>query len=295
MTRDLAAFHVMPLLPGREAELAGDAARLLESGVCTHVACIMTLVPRATAGRQGADPGRTLPPFSPRRSPAMPRASASSPRRPSATAGSRRAGRLFQKSSGPMAPRLIRCARSDTASGSTIRGAFRCLAALRPAFFMIDDDFRLLTGRNGCYCPLHLAAAGERLGRGFTRGTLLDTLRRDPAVARAYDALLLDSLMRLAEDIRGAIDAADPAIPGSFCACYGDIRHAEPLARRLAGAAGRPLVRINNARYLCGEMRTFPVRMYRARRRSLASLPTFAILAETDPCPHNPLQHGGAA
>jgi len=30
---------------------------------------------------------------------------------------------------------------------------------------MVDDDFRLLGGRKGCYCPLHLEAIGRRLGR----------------------------------------------------------------------------------------------------------------------------------
>ena len=35
----------MPLLPGSEGELAADAEKLLDSGVCTDVASIMTLVP----------------------------------------------------------------------------------------------------------------------------------------------------------------------------------------------------------------------------------------------------------
>ena len=116
----------------------------------------------------------------------------------------------------------------DSAFQDYLRAAFRHLAALKPAFFMIDDDFRLLTGRNGCYCPLHLAEIGRRLGRPFTRESLLATLRADPACARAYDDLLLDSLMRIAGLMRDAIDATDPAIPGSFSTCSGDVRHAGP-------------------------------------------------------------------
>ena len=118
----------------------------------------------------------------------------------------------------------------DPAFQDYIRATFRRLAALKPAFFMIDDDFRLLTGRNGCYCPLHLAEIGRRLGRTFTREALLDTLRTDAGVARSYDALLLDSLLQLAGVIRKAIDETDPSLPGSFCACYGDIRHAGRLS-----------------------------------------------------------------
>ena len=43
----LTAFHIMPLIPGREVELAADAEVLLTSGVCTGVACMMTLVPES--------------------------------------------------------------------------------------------------------------------------------------------------------------------------------------------------------------------------------------------------------
>lgn len=53
---------------------------------------------------------------------------------------------------------------------------------------MIDDDFRLLTGRNGCFCPLHLHEIGRRLGREFTREELVDVLRKDASAAHEYDA-----------------------------------------------------------------------------------------------------------
>jgi hypothetical protein len=39
----LRTFHVIPLLPGREAELAADAEALLACGVCTDVACMLTV------------------------------------------------------------------------------------------------------------------------------------------------------------------------------------------------------------------------------------------------------------
>jgi hypothetical protein len=175
----------------------------------------------------------------------------------------------------------------DQAFQHYVRDAFRRLAVLRPAFFMVDDDFRLLHGRHGCYCPLHLAEIGDRLGLRFTRESLLDTLRKDTAAARAYDAVLLHSLARLATVIREAIDETDPAIPGSFCACYGDIRHAGPLARRLSGAGHRPVIRINNARYLCAEMRSFPGRMYQGAVQIAGLDPDVTVLAETDPCPQN--------
>ena len=285
--RDLTTLHVIPLLPGREAELAADAKKLLETGVCTHVACIMTLVPES-------DPPVNKAKILGERFVAFRRAFTGDASRvgiqAQATIGhgwQPDEPAPFQKIIRPDGAEAYQMCPLDSAFQSYIRDAFRHLAALRPGFVMIDDDFRLLTGRNGCFCPLHLAAIGGRLGRTFTRESLLDTLRQDPAAARAYDALLLDSLMQLADVIRDAIDATDPTIPGSFCACYGDIRHAGPLARRLAGAGHDPVVRINNARYLCAEMRSFPVRMYQGAAQIAGLDPDVTVLAETDPCPQN--------
>lgn len=287
MIPSLKTLHVMPLLPGSERELAADAEKLLDTGVCTDVASIMTLVPE---GDPPEDKARILG----ERFIAF---------RKVYKGDTSRLGILAQATIGhgwtpneaskyqkiiclDGTPAYQMCP-LDPAFQDYIRDAFRHLATLRPAFFMIDDDFRLLTGRNGCFCPLHLSEIGRRLGREFTREELVDILRKDADAAREYDAVLLDSLIRLAGVIRDAIDAKDPSIPGSFCACYGDIRHAGPLARRLAGAHNPPIVRINNARYLTPEMRTFPVRMYHGAAQIAGLDPDITILAETDTCPHN--------
>jgi len=285
--RQLMTLHVMPLLPGREAELAADAETLLDTGVCTHIACSMTLVPES---HPPVDKARILG----ERFLAFRRVFKGDAARvgilAQATIGHGWVpdeSAPFQKIVRPDGTEAYQMCPLDPAFQQYIREGFLHLAALHPAFFMIDDDFRLLTGRNGCFCPLHLAEAGRRLGQAFTRESLLERLRRDPAAARAYDALLLDSLRDLAGVIRDAIDAVDPSIPGSFCMCYGDIRHVGPLARRLAGAGNRPVVRINNARYLCAEMRSFPVRMVHGAAQVAGLDAETMVLAETDPCPHN--------
>lgn len=283
----LKTLHVVPLLPGHERDLAADAEELVNSGVCTDIAAIMTLVPE---GDPPEDKARIL-------------GGRFTAFREVYKGDASRLGILAQATIGhgwaPDEPskyqKIIRPDGSpayqmcplDPAFQDYIRDAFLHLATLRPAFIMIDDDFRLLTGRNGCFCPLHLSAIGRRLGREFTREALIGVLRKDTGAAHEYDALLLDSLMRLAGMIRDAIDATDPSLPGSFCACYGDIRHAGPLARRLAGARNPPIVRINNARYLTPEMRTFPVRMYQGAAQIAGLDPDVTILAETDTCPHN--------
>ncbi len=287
MRSELKTLHIMPLIPGHEHELAADAAKLLATGVCTDVACMMTLVPE---GHPPEDKARILG----EHFAAFRRAFKGDSSRlgilAQATIGhgwTPDEPAQYQKIVRPDGTPAYQMCPLDPAFQGYIRDAFRRLAALKPAFIMIDDDFRLLNGRNGCYCPLHLAEFGRRMGRTFTREELLDALRKDPEAAFAYDTLLLDSLMQLAGVIRDAIDETDPAIPGSFCACYGDTRHANPLAQRLAGAGHPPVVRINNARYLSPEMRSFHVRMYHGAVQVAGLDPGTTILAETDTCPQN--------
>lgn len=104
---------------------------------------------------------------------------------------------------------------------------------------MVDDDFRLLTGRDGCFCPLHLARFNREQGTAYDRETLAAALGKDAALAAKYDALLKQSLIELAGVIRRAVDETDPEMPCSFCACSRDMRHAPEIARILAAPANR--------------------------------------------------------
>ncbi len=171
--------------------------------------------------------------------------------------------------------------------GDYLEDAVRRLAALRPDFFMVDDDFRLLSGRDGCFCPLHLAEFNRRTGGNYDRESLLKALAADPALAVRYDRLLEDSLTRLARRFRRAIDETDPGIPGSFCTCTADVPHAPAIARALAAPGQAPMVRINNALYLNDSPRRLsPWRLQGARQIDI--LPRdFEILAEPDTFPHN--------
>ncbi len=284
---DLTALHVIPLLPGHEQELAADARHLLESGVCTAVACMFTLVPEA-------DPPVDKVAVLAERYRSFMRAFEGDPAHVGvlvqATIGhgwTPDEPAPFQKIIRPDGMPAYQKCPLDRAFQRYIDNALRGVTALNPAFIMIDDDFRLLTGRNGCYCPLHLAECARRLGQAVTRESLCALLQSDISAARLYDDLLLDTLMQLAGVIRGAIDSVDPSIPVSFCACYGDIRHAVPIARRLAAAGQRPVIRINNARYLTAEMRSFPVRMYHGAAQIAGLSDDVTVLAETDTCPHN--------
>ncbi len=190
------------------------------------------------------------------------------------------------------------CCPLDPGFRQYVSNVIRELAALRPDFMMIDDDFRLVTGRNACLCPLHLAAFGQRTGRTLTQEELAAHLRgsseEDCRIAREFDAVNADSLYELARIVREAIDAVDPAIPGSFCTCSGDVRYASTLAKILAGDGNPPVVRINNARYLQEGQRNFAFRMYQGAAQIAALDGVVQILAETDTFPQNRYSTGAA-
>ncbi len=164
------------------------------------------------------------------------------------------------------------------------------LAAERPAFFLLDDDTRLRTHRDACYCSLHLAEFSRRTGREWRdRETLHAALAAEPDLAAAWEKLRLDTVARLARVVREAFDAVDSSIPGAFCCCEGDVGDALPLERILAAPGQRPVVRLNNGRYLHDGNRDLPAHLLRTEGQRLA-LPPDAdarLLDEPDIYPHN--------
>lgn len=164
-----------------------------------------------------------------------------------------------------------------------IRSQAKTIGELRPDFFMVDDDTRLITGVGGCFCPLHLKAISERAGRVFTtREQLQAELKKDAKLAAVWDDLLRDSIADLAKVIRAEIPAE---IPGEFCCCANDAHHAGHIARLLASPGQKPVVRINNARYLADLRRDFPTTLLKTAFQ-VADLPEGTIvLDEADTCP----------
>ena len=173
---------------------------------------------------------------------------------------------------------------------SFVKGQVAAFAAERPAFFLLDDDTRLRTHRDACFCPLHLAEFSRRTGREWNdRETLVAALADDKVLAAEWERLRLDSIARLVRVMRETFDAVDPAIPGAFCCCEGDVGDALPLARILAAPGQRPVVRLNNGRYLHDGNRDLPAHLLRSEGQRLA-LPPDAdalLLDEPDIYPHN--------
>lgn len=176
-----------------------------------------------------------------------------------------------------------------------VRGQIATLAAERPDFFMLDDDTRLITGINGCYCPLHIAEMERLTGRAFTRETLAAAVHGEPETARVYNGLLRDSIIVLASAIRDELDKVDPSTPCSFCCCAGDVRHAADIARALAAPGQELVIRLNNGRYLADSLRSVPgwLRWTAAEIAVLAD--EAVVLDEPDTCPHNRYSMGATA
>lgn len=161
------------------------------------------------------------------------------------------------------------------------------LAEIRPDFFMVDDDTRFITCRNGCFCPLHIAEMNRRTGREWTRRSLVEALKTDAGLARTYDRLLEDSIVDLVKKIRGIFDKVDPSMPGMFCCCASDVRHASRIARAAAAPGQRPILRLNNGRYCRDESRSIPDWLHGTALQLVTIDPDITVLAEPDTCPQN--------
>jgi len=164
------------------------------------------------------------------------------------------------------------------------------LAKTAPAFFMIDDDFRIAShtpAYKGCMCPLHLDRFSQRLGITLTREELLRRFEADDhqEIIDQWEIMKEDSLVELVQVIRDAIDAVDDAIPASFACVKHEVHMAPAIVRTLAGRH-QPLVRIHNAIYLEGSHKDFPERVTRSLREIAAFPKGTTILTEADTCPH---------
>lgn len=164
------------------------------------------------------------------------------------------------------------------------------VAKLKPAAIMVDDDFRVIGGRNGCLCPLHLAKLKRDFGYDLTRERLKKHLagnsELDKKISAAAMAVDGESLVELAKIIREAIDSVDPTIPCLMCGSPADMMHDGKIARTLA-AKGRPSVlRIGNARYYNPKYRDLYKTARQLAVQNAAAKPD-RVYAEIDTYPRN--------
>lgn len=166
-----------------------------------------------------------------------------------------------------------------------VHQAIRHLASLKPAFMMIDDDFRMLTGRGGCFCPLHVKEFNRREGTDRTAEEMAHLVDTDMEFRRRFYDFQLETLDELARLVRQAIDEAASGTPCSFCGCSCDLQHIPTIAQTLAAPGQESMVRINNGLYLRNNPAQFADWLRETRRQQLAMPDDCQVLTEADTCP----------
>ena len=170
----------------------------------------------------------------------------------------------------------------------------RTFSELKPDFFMIDDDTRLVwNGKPGCYCPLHLAEFAKRTGRSWTREevvALLDKVKEERTAdeirhAGIWEAFYSECMSRFFKVIR---DNFDSGIPGMLCTCPSSahLRLAGDFSRILAAPGQTPILRGSGAPYHGRDLlHVVNMRGYYAMQRERVGK-DIVFLQESDTCPH---------
>ena len=133
-----------------------------------------------------------------------------------------------------------------------IAGQAKTIGELKPDYFMVDDDTRLITGVGGCFCPLHLQAISAKSGKAFqTRQELQAALKADAALRAQWDEVLRDGIAELMScvilsSVAGVRKpdaaifqkaAAECGVPCGEMAYVGDTLSRDVLGCRNAGVA----------------------------------------------------------
>ena len=163
----------------------------------------------------------------------------------------------------------------------------RTFAGLKPDFFMVDDDTRIIfDGAPGCFCPLHLAEFARRTGRSWTRQEVVAMLRKgNSRDAETWKEVKIDSLRRFFRTIR---DNFPPDIPGMLCVVRNSLhmQHAREFAQILAAPGQSPVVRGSGAPYHGRELfHVANVRSSYAAQRDILG-DGVVLMQESDTCPH---------
>ena len=163
----------------------------------------------------------------------------------------------------------------------------RKLGQEKPDFFIVDDDARLLTLRQGCFCPLHVDRFNRLHSTKYSSEELRKLVFKDTALAHQYDELLRQTMENFFRGVRKAIDDVSPDIHCGLFLCEQEARHYGKFAEILAGKTGHPMVRVNNGRYLSDRQRDVPAWLRKTAGQMVLFGNRFHILSETDTAPHN--------
>ena len=167
------------------------------------------------------------------------------------------------------------------------------LAALKPKAIMLDDDFRLAyRPGGGCACPYHIAEFNHRAGTDMTREALYRNLSeggfKNP-FGRIFAEVERDSLVKLAEAFRSAIDEIDPSIQGINCTSGFYCEAVQYTNKVFAGKGNPTIVRLPNGIYAPESVRRISDLFLRTAvcKARLKRAGIDLLLSETDTIPFN--------
>ena len=167
-----------------------------------------------------------------------------------------------------------------------IARACRSFSAVKPDFFMVDDDTRLVWGHPGCFCPLHLSEFAKRTGRTWSREEVVAKLKsKDAEICEKWQALTEESLAAFFRTVRANYDSA---IPGMLCTVAepAHLAHVREFAQILAAPGQVPVVRGGGAPYHGNGLEDIvQMRAFYAAQRALVGT-DLVYLQEADTCPH---------
>lgn len=132
------------------------------------------------------------------------------------------------------------------------------VAAMGPDLIMLDDDFRLNVRDGsydlGCFCDAHMRELCHRLGEQVTREELYEKAFTggENRYRSTWMALMRDTVLDFAKQMRKAVDEVAPAVRLGCCMCYDtwdlDGTDGIEIARAFAGGT-RPFLRTIGAPY----------------------------------------------
>ncbi len=195
-------------------------------------------------------------------------------------------GELFQRTVNHLGRSSRRFCPLDPGFQAYVAATVTLLASQRPAFFLVDDDFRLIDNNKlECFCPLHRA----RMAQPMEQQELIDRIvaaRPGEALLEEFEQVRRSSLLELADVVRQAIDGVDPQIRCGYCMPGREHLICAELTKRLAGGT-KPFVRVGNALYMEGDPKDFLLRMYQSQIliRACDGIPE--ILDEADTWPQH--------
>ena len=195
----------------------------------------------------------------------------------------------------------VRFCALDSRYREYIREVGRRLAAEHPSVILTDDDVRSFSPYAECFCPLHAAEFGRRLGREFTSETMREyvgNLRYNHPDHLAFVQLQKDTVLAVLKELRAGIDDVDPTIPGGCCEpSWVWERDRLPDYARVMSGGVKPFFRLGDGCYTEHSSKDdYPQLLL----RSLAKLERHRksgcnLISETDTWPQNLWAKSGAA